>query len=197
MAAGESAVTSATMRPDNLVLIPKAFVGCRPNREYFSLEIGTGGRYALHPGVKCRDDEFVFRVRVRPGLGEPGDERERVAGLARHLLSDSRSCPRRPPTSISESRLHMTARQSVCSTATPGAGSSNLPRRSAFHRKVMIFDPTRVESPYRVKRPCTPIISMCRRANPRPATIRVFSSGPAKAARTTTAARTTSLPLTF
>src|SRR5216684_2926170 len=147
MAAGESAVTSATMRPDNLVLIPKAFVGCRPNREYFSLEIGTGGRYALHPGVKCRDDEFVFRVRVRPGLGEPGDERERVAGLTRHPLSDSRSCPRRPPTSISEGRLHMTARQSVRSITTPAASSSSSPMRSASRRAASIYAPILAASP--------------------------------------------------
>src|SRR5882672_10118996 len=79
MAAGESAVTSATMRPDNLVLIPKAFVGCRPNREYFSLEIGTGGRYALHPGVKCRDDGFVRRVRVWPGLWASPGRKESVS----------------------------------------------------------------------------------------------------------------------
>src|SRR5258708_3635208 len=40
----------------------------------------------------------------------------------------------------------MTARQSVRSITTPAAGSRSSPTRSTSRRKIMIFDPTWVES---------------------------------------------------
>src|SRR5262245_44188970 len=62
---------------------------------------------------ECRDDEFVFRVRVEPGCGRArGWKRARRRACPSSALGFL-IMPSHPPTSISESRLHMTARQSV------------------------------------------------------------------------------------
>src|SRR6266478_1775421 len=84
MAAGESAVAGTAMRPDYSVACstPNVFIGSRQTTSR-ALPVRDRHQWSLcvRSCDQCRDDEFVLRVRARPGLGEPGDERERVAGL--------------------------------------------------------------------------------------------------------------------